>query len=238
MRTPDSSSPPSQGGLFKGRQNQAFPVNPHISLCTQREVGTPGTETRAWLMPSSSTKARRAPSTHSPPDATARRGFSVIQPPALPVLAPPTLWGFSLGPSRRFSGAWRSFRLLLLSLHPSHSSENLRCPRSCLGAVPGVVVLFFNVLYLPQQENRLCSSHSVCRYHRPCHVFHSTWLPQPIPVAPNPPGGSIQPQPLSSLLWGLPGVGPLPTHPPRLCKAPLPVVSARLCDFWPRPLAP
>lgn len=125
MRTPGSSSPPSHGGLFNGRQNEAFPVNPHISLCTPREVNTPGTETRAWLVPSSGTKARRARCTHSHPDVTARpsrRGFSVIRPPPLPVLTSPTLWGFSLGPSRRFSGAWRSFRPLLLSLHPSQSS--------------------------------------------------------------------------------------------------------------------
>lgn len=55
MRTPGSSSPPTHGGLFNGRQNQ---VNPHISLCTQREVSTPGTETKAWLMPSRAARHR------------------------------------------------------------------------------------------------------------------------------------------------------------------------------------
>lgn len=161
MRTPGSSSPPSHGGLFNGRQNKAFPVNPHVSLCTPREVNTPGTETRAWLVPSSSTKARRARSTHSHPDVTARpsrRGFSVIRPPPLPVLISPTFWGFSLGPSRRFAGAWRSFRPLLLPLHPSHSSPAALKISSVPGAAWGqfrVVVLFFNVLYLTGKQTLL-----------------------------------------------------------------------------------
>lgn len=224
MRTPGSSSPASHGGVFNGRKNNAFCTKPHISLslCTQSEVNTHGAEKRAWLICSSSTKARRARSTHLHiyvMSCPSHKSFSVIQPPPPPVLISPTLLGFSLGLSRRFSEARRSLRSPRLSLHPHMLfciSGNLQHPRSWLGTVPQVV-LFFNVLYLTQQENRLSSSRSAYTYPAPRHVFHNRRLLGRFPQDPTL-TRSLRPHHLffpltSSLPRVVTGLGPLSGHP-------------------------
>lgn len=131
MRTPGSSSPQSHGGVFtEGKTMLSMRTHTFLSLCTQTEINTSGGEKRAWLICSSSTKARKARSTHLHIYVTScpsHKSFSMIQPPPPPlsVLISPTLLSFSLGSSRRFSEAQRSLRSLLLSLHPSHALLHL-----------------------------------------------------------------------------------------------------------------
>ena len=140
----------------------------------------------------------------------------MIQPPPLSVLVSPILLGSSVGPSRRFSEAWRSLRSHSCPCTP-HTlfciSENLQHPQSWLGSDPQVV-LFFNVLYITQEKNRLFSFRTAYTYSAPCHVFHIArlfgcfpWDPIPTrslepPSSPIPPS-SPSPCPCRGLLLGL-----------------------------------